>query len=57
MTGNDIIDLISGIAIGFDIAVVIHLVRERREDRRDQEVIQRHADALEARAAGIEERA
>jgi hypothetical protein len=51
MTGNDTVFLLSGIALGFDFAAILDLLRQRREERRDQEVIQRHADARAARAA------
>lgn len=58
MTGDQITLVLSGIAIGIDLTLILQMVGQHLDDRRDQRALRQHLDALaalEARTAELAE--
>lgn len=51
MTTDQLVMLIAGIVIGIDIGLAVHLIGRHLDDRRDQQAIREHLDAVAARTA------
>lgn len=48
MTPDPIVILLCGVAVGVNLTLVLQMVGQRLDDRRDQRAIRQHLDALEA---------